>query len=53
VCLVQLLVIATLGAVDKVQIGTASLYGFQKDNNFQGQEYSWLGSILPVGVRKP
>ncbi|KAK8030256.1 hypothetical protein PG993_011547 [Apiospora rasikravindrae] len=45
-----LLLIATLGAVDKVQIGTASLYGFQEDNNFKGQEYSWLGSILPVGT---
>ncbi|KAK8078690.1 major facilitator superfamily domain-containing protein [Apiospora phragmitis] len=45
-----LLLLATLGAVDKVQIGTASLYGFQKDNNFKGQEYSWLGSILPLGT---
>ncbi|KAK8096614.1 allantoate permease [Apiospora kogelbergensis] len=50
-CVVPLLLlIATLGAVDKVQIGTASLYGFQTDNNFIGQEYSWLGSILPVGT---
>ncbi|KAK8063129.1 allantoate permease [Apiospora saccharicola] len=45
-----LLLIATLGAVDKVQIGTASLYGFQEDNGFRGQEYSWLGSILPLGT---
>ena len=42
---------ATLGAVDKVEIGTASLYGFQEDNNMHGQQYSWLGSILPLGVR--
>lgn len=47
----QLLFTATLGAVDKVEIGTASLYGFQEDNHMVGQEYSWLGSILPLGVR--
>ncbi|KAI1459737.1 MFS general substrate transporter [Annulohypoxylon moriforme] len=41
---------ATLAAVDKVEIGTASLYGFQKDNGFTGQDYSWLGSILPLGT---
>lgn len=46
----QLLFTATLGAVDKVQMGTASLYGFQTDNNFVGQQYSWLGSVLPLGV---
>ncbi|KAL1875476.1 hypothetical protein Daus18300_003215 [Diaporthe australafricana] len=46
-----LLFTATLGAVDKVEIGTASLYGFQEDNNMHGQQYSWLGSILPLGVR--
>ncbi|ORY63838.1 major facilitator superfamily domain-containing protein [Pseudomassariella vexata] len=45
-----LLFAASLGAVDKVQIGTASLYGFQTDNNMVGQEYSWLGSILPLGT---
>ncbi|KAI7773486.1 uncharacterized protein LA080_010562 [Diaporthe eres] len=44
-----LLFTATLGAVDKVEIGTASLYGFQEDNNMHGQQYSWLGSILPLG----
>ncbi|KAI1077447.1 MFS general substrate transporter [Whalleya microplaca] len=41
---------ATLSAVDKVEIGTASLYGFQKDNGMVGQQYSWLGSILPLGT---
>ncbi|KAK6220715.1 hypothetical protein LQW54_001906 [Pestalotiopsis sp. IQ-011] len=45
-----LLFAATLAAVDKVQIGTASLYGFQTDNGMVGQEYSWLGSILPLGT---
>ncbi|KAK5113568.1 hypothetical protein LTR85_010796 [Meristemomyces frigidus] len=41
---------ATLGAVDKVQISTASLYGFQTDNNMHGQDYSWVGSILSIGM---
>ena len=40
---------ATLGAVDKVETGTASLYGFQQDNHMHGQEYSWLSSILNLG----
>lgn len=31
-------------------MGTASLYGFQTDNGFVGQQYSWLGSVLPLGV---
>lgn len=44
-----LLFVATLGAVDKVQIGTASLYGFQKDTHMHGQQYSWISSILPLG----
>ncbi|KAF3023007.1 hypothetical protein E8E14_011085 [Neopestalotiopsis sp. 37M] len=45
-----LLFAATLAAVDKVEIGTASLYGFQTDNGMVGQQYSWLGSILPLGT---
>ncbi|KAK6421162.1 hypothetical protein LTR81_005837 [Elasticomyces elasticus] len=45
-----LLFTATLGAVDKVQISTASLYGFQTDNNMHGQQYSWVGSILSIGM---
>jgi hypothetical protein len=27
------------------------LYGLREDNNLKGQEYSWLGSILSLGVR--
>ena len=42
---------ATMAAVDKVQLGTAALYDFLEDNNLTGSEYSWLGSILSVGVR--
>ena len=41
---------ATMAAVDKVQLGTAALYDFLEDNNLTGGEYSWLGSILSVGV---
>lgn len=41
---------ATLGAVDKVQLGTAALYDFREDNNLTGEEYSWLGSVLSLGV---
>lgn len=38
-------------AVDKVQLATGALYGFNEDNNLHGQQYSWLGSILSLGVR--
>lgn len=41
---------ATLGAVDKVEMGTAALYGFRSDNHLVGQDYSWLGSILSIGM---
>lgn len=37
-------------AVDKVQLATGALYGFSEDNHLHGQEYSWLGSILSLGV---
>ncbi|POS68964.1 major facilitator superfamily transporter [Diaporthe helianthi] len=47
----QLFGALTLGAIDKVEIGTASLYGFQEDNQMHGQQYSWVGSILYLGVR--
>lgn len=46
----QLLFTATLGAVDKVELSTAALYGFKTDNHLVGQQYSWLGSIISVGV---
>jgi hypothetical protein len=41
---------ATLGAVDKVEISTAALYGFRSDNHLVGQQYSWVGSIVSIGV---
>lgn len=46
----QLFVTATLGAVDKVALGTAAIYGLREDTNLVGQQYSWLGSILSVGA---
>ncbi len=46
----QLWLVATLGAVDKVALSTAALYGFRADNHLVGQQYSWLGSILSIGV---
>lgn len=42
---------ATLGAVDKVAISTAAIYGLKDDLHLVGQQYSWAGSILSLGVR--
>lgn len=42
---------ATLGAVDKVAISTAAIYGLKVDLHLAGQQYSWAGSILFLGVR--
>lgn len=44
---------ATLGAVDKVAISTAAIYGLKDDLHLVGQQYSWAGSILSIGVRLP
>jgi len=46
----QLLITATLGAVDKVALSTASIYGLSTDTHLHGQQYSWLGSILSLGA---
>jgi hypothetical protein len=46
----MLFITATFGAVDKVALGTAAIYGLQTDANLHGQQYSWLGSILSLGV---
>ena len=46
----KLFLVATLGAVDKVALGTSALYGLRTDNNLVGQQYSWLGSILSLGA---
>lgn len=40
-------------SIDKVALGTAALYGLREDNHLVGQQYSWLGSILSLGVRQP
>ena len=47
---IQGLFTATLAAVDKVQLSTAALYDFREDNKLTGEEFSWLGSILSLGV---
>jgi ACS family allantoate permease-like MFS transporter len=46
----MLFITATFGAVDKVALGTAAIYGLQTDAHLHGQQYSWLGSILSLGV---
>ncbi|KAJ5232562.1 hypothetical protein N7468_005518 [Penicillium chermesinum] len=46
----MLLFLGLFGAVDKVQLATGALYGFKEDNHLKGQEYSWLGSILSIGM---
>ncbi|KAK6461166.1 allantoate permease [Scheffersomyces coipomensis] len=40
---------STMGAVDKVSLSTAAIYGFVEDTNLKGQQFSWLGSILFIG----
>lgn len=42
---------ANLGAVDKVSLSTAAIYGLKDDLHLVGQQFSWAGSILPLGVR--
>jgi len=46
----QLFLTATLGAVDKVALSTAAIYGLRDDTHLVGQQYSWLGSILFLGA---
>jgi ACS family allantoate permease-like MFS transporter len=48
--ILQLFITATLGAVDKVALGTAAIYGLRTDTHLVGQQYSWLGSILSLGA---
>jgi hypothetical protein len=50
IMLPMLFITATFGAVDKVALGTAAIYGLQTDAHLHGQQYSWLGSILSLGV---
>ncbi|QKX64479.1 uncharacterized protein TRUGW13939_11653 [Talaromyces rugulosus] len=45
----MLLTTATLGAVDKVAISTAAIYGLRDDLHLSGSQYSWAGSILYFG----
>ncbi|KAK2868105.1 hypothetical protein FQN49_003154 [Arthroderma sp. PD_2] len=50
IILPMLLLTATLGAVDKVALGTSALYGLREDLGLKGQAYAWAGSILPIGA---
>ncbi|KIW16106.1 hypothetical protein PV08_06157 [Exophiala spinifera] len=50
ILLPMLFLTATLGAVDKVALSTAAIYGLRTDANLVGQQYSWLGSILSLGA---
>jgi ACS family allantoate permease-like MFS transporter len=40
---------ATMGAVDKVALGTSAIFGLREDNHLVGQQYSWLSTILFIG----
>ncbi|KAL2847507.1 fungal-specific transcription factor domain-containing protein [Aspergillus pseudoustus] len=51
ILLPMLFLTATLGAVDKVALSTAAIYGLKTDLHLVGQQYSWAGSILSLGVR--
>ncbi|KAG9792238.1 MFS general substrate transporter, partial [Aureobasidium melanogenum] len=37
-------------SLDKGTLNFASIMGIQKDANLKGQEYSWLGTILYMGI---
>ena len=37
-------------SLDKGTLGFSSIMGIQEDANLQGQDYSWLGTILYLGV---
>jgi len=43
-----LLVVYFLQALDKATLAYASVFGLITDTNLQGEEYSWLGSIVYV-----
>ncbi|EIM89330.1 MFS general substrate transporter [Stereum hirsutum FP-91666 SS1] len=49
--LVPLLTItSTLGALDKVAVGQADIYGMATDANLVGQQYSWISSGIYIGT---
>lgn len=50
ILLPMLFLTATLGAVDKVALSTAAIYGLKTDLKLVGQQYSWAGSILSLGA---
>ncbi|KAH7013837.1 major facilitator superfamily domain-containing protein [Ilyonectria destructans] len=46
----MLFMTANLGAVDKVSLSTAATYGLKDDLHLVRQQFSWAGSILPLGA---
>ncbi|EEU41298.1 uncharacterized protein NECHADRAFT_46191 [Fusarium vanettenii 77-13-4] len=50
ILLPMLFMTANLGAVDKVALSNAAIYGLKEDLNLKGQQYSWAGSILAIGA---
>lgn len=46
----MLLVTATLGAVDKVALSTAAIYGLPEGTKLAPNQFLWVGSMLYVGL---
>lgn len=46
-----LLTVYFLQGLDKATLAYASVFGLITDTNLQGEEYSWLGSIVYVALR--
>jgi MFS family permease len=44
-----IMVTVVLGAIDKVIISNAAIYGMKADTHLTGNEYSWVGSIFYFG----
>ncbi|KAF5345018.1 hypothetical protein D9758_010439 [Tetrapyrgos nigripes] len=40
----------TMGALDKVAVGQAAIYGMREGAHLQGQEYSWISSGIYFGT---
>ncbi|KAM5356604.1 hypothetical protein ACJ41O_003250 [Fusarium nematophilum] len=38
-----------LNFMDKIILSSAAVFGLREDNNLQGQQYSWVGSIFYLG----
>ncbi|RMD42149.1 hypothetical protein DV735_g3013, partial [Chaetothyriales sp. CBS 134920] len=49
IILPMLAITVIIGAVDKVSISNAAIYGMTEDTHLKPNQYSWLGSILYFG----